>query len=835
VYLMSVGHIELHSIAVDGGSPPVHLESPLVTLGDVSDFLTSPSGSTVVYRADQDIDSWFELYSVPADGSAAAVQISAAATQNVLTGWTIDPSGTRVVYRVAGSSQNLFSAPIDGSAPPVQLSSPLGSDRNVDSFVVSADGAVVAYLADEVVNNEYELFLVPTDGSAAPDRLTPVLANGRVLGGYQFAPDGSHVVYETIPGGGATAEQLFSVRTSDETVTALYPGGVTSFRISPDCARVVFLREPAPASWRNELFSVPISGGSAALRINPDFVSGGEVEEYALTPDSLQVLYRGDAETLSSHELYRVPIVPSGAPVATKLHPSLAAGRSVASGFRITADSAHVVFRADAKLEDVTELFRSALTGTPDATALSDPLPIGEVGDVSSFALQNGRCAYTADQDTNGQTELYGVPSDGSAPPVKLSGTLVPGGDVRVEPTAYALTTDGSRVVYVADADMDELDELYSAPTNGSAPPVKLNRVLAVDDEITPGEFRVSPDGTRVAYLADRQTFPGLRLFSVSIQGGSSALMGDVSSTDFEITADSARVLFVDTRLYSAPLDESAAPVDLSGAIDSLGEFAGSADGSRVLFQASAGGANHLFANSSAGGALVDLSGPLVSGGDVEEFAFGPGGQRVVYRADALVDDRFVLLSVPIDGSAPPIALNGPLVSGGDVLEFQVAPGGERAVYLADQEQNNRPLLYSVPIDGSAPSTRLSIFEPAGYALAPDGGRVLAILDSGLRSLPITGGSFVVLVPSVVDFRITANSRSVIHGGSSGWYSVPVTGGNPLRLTPEGLGSIEDVQLDGRRLVYEATVGTTRKLYSSLPSRLGEARAPTELVSRQLP
>jgi hypothetical protein len=72
---------------------------------------------------------------------------------------------------------------------------------------------------------------------------------------------------------------------------------------------------------------------------------------------------------------------------------------------------------------------------------------------------------YTADQDVDEVYELYSVPIDASASPVKLNGPLVAGGDVLLESTStlrVQITPDGTRVLYVADQDTDEVLELYS-------------------------------------------------------------------------------------------------------------------------------------------------------------------------------------------------------------------------------------------------------------------------------------------------------------------------------------------------------------------------------------
>ena len=62
------------------------------------------------------------------------------------------------------------------------------------------------------------------------------------------------------------------------------------------------------------------------------------------------------------------------------------------------------------------------------------------------------------------------------------------------------------------------------------------------------------------------------------------------------------------------------------------------------------------------------LSGSIPVTGDVRPFVqLTPGGERVVYGADAGSDEVLELFSAPLDASAPPVKLNGALASGGDV------------------------------------------------------------------------------------------------------------------------------------------------------------------------
>jgi len=783
--IFSTSTVQLYSVPVDGSAAPVRLNGTLAGNGDVTGFLATDS--TVVYLADQ-VNSWFELYSVPVDGSAAPINLSdiSASSESVIEGFAVVPDGTRAVYMARpGGPQRVFSVLVDGSAPAVLLS------PDVTSFEVSPSGADVLYRSDQ--DGEFELFLAPIDGSASAEKLVAVDAGGSVDEGYLFSPDGAYVVYEADPGG-VDPDGFFSARVSDGAIAALHPANIRSYRFSPDSTRVAFM----VFSDSSAIHSAPVDGATASVQLTPDFVAGGQVDVFAstfgdgyvVTPDSLRVVYRADADTDEVDELYRVEIVPSGSPVATKLNPVLPPGADV-ERFRVAPSSTFVVYGADATTFGITELLRA-----PGSFALNDPLPTGTIGDVGSdFVVRNGRVAYLADEEVDSRTELFGVPSDASAPSVKLSGNLVSGGRV----DSVSLSPDGSTAVYIADAEVDQRYELFSVPSDGSAAPVKLNGVLALNDV---SGSRISPDGTRVVYEANLVSAPGKRLHSVPIHGGASVAISAGINSEFEITSDSSRVVFEHVGLDSAPIDGSAAPVDLSGALTSIGDFATTPDGSRVVFLATTSGTTRLYSNSILGGAPIDLSGTLVAGGDVEEFAISVDGERVVFRSDRFVDERFLLFSVPIDGSSGPLVLNGGMVAQGDVTAFALSPDGVNVVYMADQELDESERLHRAPVDGSAPAVMLSEvdLDSADFVIAPDGAHIVVSFD-GLQALPIAGGSFVQVSSTSSAFAFAANGRRVVHNESGQLVLTPIGGGVSVPLSPV---SGSPFTLDGARVVYRA-------------------------------
>jgi len=126
--------------------------------------------------------------------------------------------------------------------------------------------------------------------------------------------------------------------------------------------------------------------------------------------------------------------------------------------------------------------------------------------------------------------------------------------------------------------------------------------------------------------------------------------------------------------------------------------------------------------------ALTQLSQTPVAGGDVTRVLISDDSEFAVFRADAVVDEKYELWTVPIDDSAEPVALGGTLAADRDVSSFDLA--GAWAVFLADSSVNDKVELWSAPIDAGAAPTRRSTTLPAGrdvfdFEVAPNGTRLI--------------------------------------------------------------------------------------------------------------
>ena len=143
----------------------------LTAYGQVAAFAWSPDNTLIAYRASQDSDNIFELYTSNPFGTIENVKISGSPSVGGLPdfagafGWA--PDGSRVAYiaRQATDFYELYSSKPAGAPDNAVISGPLVNGGNVDTFQWSPDSSRVAYLADQETINVRELYSSQPDGS----------------------------------------------------------------------------------------------------------------------------------------------------------------------------------------------------------------------------------------------------------------------------------------------------------------------------------------------------------------------------------------------------------------------------------------------------------------------------------------------------------------------------------------------------------------------------------------------------------------------------------------------------------------------------------------------
>jgi hypothetical protein len=246
-----------------------------------------------VYRAAQDVSYAVELYSVPSDGSAPAVELNPPlVNQGHVGNFALAPEGGLVVFDAQVAIPGVvevWSVPSDGSAPAARLHPALAGEADASLHAITPDGAYVLYLGDVGLSGPFDLYTVPIDGSAAPQRLNESFEQGQGITGMALAPDGERVLYLADQERNDVFE-LFSARTDGvppavRTSGLLVPGGdvVAPITITPDGRHVLFLADAA-ADEVFELFVTPLRGGHLPIRVHPPLVAPRSVRRASSTP-----------------------------------------------------------------------------------------------------------------------------------------------------------------------------------------------------------------------------------------------------------------------------------------------------------------------------------------------------------------------------------------------------------------------------------------------------------------------------------------------------------------------------------------------------------------------
>jgi hypothetical protein len=131
------------------------------------------------------------------------------------------------------------------------------------------------------------------------------------------------------------------------------------------------------------------------------------------------------------------------------------------------------------------------------------------------------------------------------------------------------------------------------------------------------------------------------------------------------------------------------------------------------------------------GSVALRLSDAYAADEGIVAFEITPDSARVVYLAGVFGPaGPFRLWSVPIDGSAAPIALHA-TPSGYGTAEFALTPDGARAVFVADLPTAGQFALWSVPVAGPAgqadrlsPLPALAFQDVEAFAISPTSQRV---------------------------------------------------------------------------------------------------------------
>jgi Tol biopolymer transport system component len=279
---------------------------------------------------------------------------------------------------------------------------------------------------------------------------------------------------------------------------------IISYEWSPDSTRLAFEAD-ALVDIVDELFVVDLSTGtpSAPAKVNGTFASTMDVNEWAWSPDGTRIAYDADQDVASQDELYLVIFGPTGPGVPIDVSTLTDSGSDVLE-WEWSPDGLWLSMEADRDTNDVEELYLiSTANPTPGAPIKVGAMPAsGDVSGVHVWSPDSKWIAYRADALTDSVFELFLVDASVTPPaaPVKVNGPIVASGSVVAD---FDFSPAATALVYEADQDTNDVEELYFVTLTGAAPgaPQKLSlpAVTATDSPDWVWTF----DGAMLAYDTD--------------------------------------------------------------------------------------------------------------------------------------------------------------------------------------------------------------------------------------------------------------------------------------------------------------------------------------------
>ena len=328
---------------------------------------------------------------------------------------------------------------------------------------------------------------------------------------------------------------------------------------------------------------------------------------------------------------------------------------------------------------------------------------------------------FIADKDVNGIDELYATFNDGSEV-TKLSGQLVAGGSV----VAFRISPDGILAAYVADQDTAGVFELYVVPVD-KAPnetAVKVSGAMAGNGilQLPSGEYVIgwAPNSARVAYVADQNTLGVFELFTATPDGLANDIVSnlpdpltnpDRNVQNFEWGPNSTLIAYIADQDTEEVFELYVSPFDNNTPNVKVSGTTLDGDGIKEL-----------------------EPGPSVPSGEYA-FAWAPDGSRLAFLADQLIDaiDEFELYTNLSDGTSN-IRVSGPQGDSSDVKEFAWAPNSQQIAYRANQNLISAIDLFTAqPNISESPQQNSSGLQPgqevAAFKWSPDSTLIAFISD----------------------------------------------------------------------------------------------------------
>ncbi len=587
----------------------VRLSDNLTSGTGVRDLWISPDRNHVVFSGDLTAPGNSLLYAVDLESMGSQRQINGlvhpeGSDRYEDFGFTSD-SQRFLYYSFADRSSGQpwpLSVPLDATGP-AEVRIINDADIEVSQlsntwFSPDRDRLIVRAIDPAVGSFDFFSFSVDGDGpavkiSSAPAERTSFLDIGPYL---TTESDIYYVADFSTPGQRSLYKASFSEPGTQVRVGTRAPGGSHFFRnvrVTDELDRAVFVTlSVGPQKY--EVQSAPTDGGGEQIQISllPDDVRIGSLE---LIRGGTRALYTTFVNTTfgSPRHIYSASTTETG----TQFRVNQATDRASVIG--VIADGEQIVYSGT----NATEFFPRIFSAS--TTAPGTEFQINQAAETVGSLMLLG----------NGDRAIYVGTPMGGTPTLYAASTLVAGTEVALfenhdpeGPLGHVTTIrEGSRVIFYADRDNDNSNELLSLDPNQPENVLAISKPFTPKTSFTSGFLRMTPDESRVLYesRADEQR-PDAGLHSAPVDQSDAEqtlirlVTPDTRIEDYQITPDSEYVI-------------ARTKVELEG----------------VPYR------NALFAVPIAGGVPVRLHNEFVAEGHIDSPEIVNNGSKVVYLADS--------------------------------------------------------------------------------------------------------------------------------------------------------------------------------------------------------
>lgn len=379
---------------------------------------------------------------------------------------------------------------------------PIGSGVS-EKFQITPNGQHIVYISDEDTQGINELYVANIDGTNRKKISNP-LDNGENVIDFKISDDSLKVAY--------TADYTLSLKNlhtvnidgteyyqvNQGMDSAIKSIGHFEWVKASVSNKLVYTSDEDKAQGNYTLY-VANYDGTARISLQTNVVSAFfRLTSNPSSPSSTKVVYRQGASNLV---LKSIQITGIGDSTINSAFDLVGNPASSVSSFLLSPDSSKVVYRSNQEGNQFG-LYVANINSPHNPQKISGTLVSGgqvllSAGSAFAFSSDSSKVAFIADKDTDNKEELYITELSNPTVQTKLSGTSLSSSDVS------AFKFAGDKVLFLSDKDVDGVNELFIVNQNGTNL-TKVNDDLVLGENV--GYFYT--DSSSVIYATDK-TNPG--------------------------------------------------------------------------------------------------------------------------------------------------------------------------------------------------------------------------------------------------------------------------------------------------------------------------------------